>query len=494
MTPWPRIFLILLAACTFSWLSFAQDAPTTTRKAVHRTIPYIDKAVSPAEAVVIRAVRKYEPRMVREDIGQTVALDNRYARAAKKAVARYERAADLGYVMAHYNLARALSDGRGIKRDIPRALKSFALAAGQGNVPAMLRLAEFHMTGAGTPKNRVEAQAYYFVAASLQNQAGSLAIKLLRPHLNQNELEEVRKRAQAIRDALPKIDLILQRSQEQELLEAAAEGDLDKVDSLLRAGVDANAINALGRTGIVTAAWRGHQEVVSKLLNAGVEIDAADNEGRTALMWVSINGHPGIVNLLLEEGALVDVRDNTGATPLIRAAWNGHEEIVRSLMDAGADTQATDDAGMSALDRSDAVEELRISQILRQGPSGGTKEILVLLEDDDGGIGALALLNRQIDGKDVVLNKANEMIQVAPDGKAETGEASKEFLEREFGNLLEALPPSTDRDLKSRKRKAKRGDQDQDWIALLLEVWPVLIIFAVVIGILLYFLIRGRGS
>ncbi|MDE0725538.1 MAG: hypothetical protein OSB82_03550 [Alphaproteobacteria bacterium] len=53
------------------------------------SVPYLDQAVSPAAAAVIRAVRMYEPRMVREVFGQAVAHDNRYARAAVMAVARY---------------------------------------------------------------------------------------------------------------------------------------------------------------------------------------------------------------------------------------------------------------------------------------------------------------------------------------------------------------------------------------------------------------------
>ena len=123
----------------------------------------------------------------------------------------------------------------------------------------------------------------YYVAASLQNEAAVRAHGLLVPHLNNNQLQQVRKRAREIRDKMPRIDLILQRGQERDLLTAAAEGNLQRIEALLRGGVDANAINALGRTPIITATWRGHVHIVRSLLNAGVEIDAADNQGRTAL-------------------------------------------------------------------------------------------------------------------------------------------------------------------------------------------------------------------
>lgn len=187
MTRWIVRCLVFVFSGYLAGSAYSAEHHNTPRRAVHLSVPYLDEAVSPAAAAVIRAVRKYEPRMVREDFGQVVAHDNRYARAAVKAVARYERAADQGFVMAHYNLARTFADGRGIDRDFSCALSSFCIAAFQGNVPAILRLAEFYLAGLGVPKNRVEAQAYYYVAASLQNEAAVRAHGLLVPHLNNNQ-------------------------------------------------------------------------------------------------------------------------------------------------------------------------------------------------------------------------------------------------------------------------------------------------------------------
>ena len=70
---------------------------------------------------------------------------------------RYRRADDQGFIMAHYNLARAYVDGRGFDRDFSRALISFRVAAHLGYVTAIFRLAEFYLAGLGMPKNRVEA-------------------------------------------------------------------------------------------------------------------------------------------------------------------------------------------------------------------------------------------------------------------------------------------------------------------------------------------------
>jgi TPR repeat protein len=339
--------------------------PVTRRQPIYRSVPYLARAVSPAAAAAMRAVRQYEPRIVREDLGQVVAHDKRYVRAAVRAVARYQRAADQGYVMARYNLARALAEGRGVKRDYTKAIESFRLAALLGNVPALLRLAEFYLAGLGVPADRVEAQAIYYVAASIESKGAARAKALLSTHLDNNQIQQARKRARKLRAEMPALDLILQRSKERNLLTAAAQGDLKMIQTLLKSGVDANAINALGRTPAIAAAWRGHHDIVALLINSGVEIDAADNQGRTALTWAAINGYPRIVDRLLAADALVDVRDDKGLTPLIRAAWNGHEKVVGALIDAEADVHAADDRGITALQRATSQNELKIIARLR---------------------------------------------------------------------------------------------------------------------------------
>ena len=255
--------------------------------------------------------------------------------------------------------------------------------------------------------------------------------------------------------------------------------------------IDANAINEAGRTAMIVSAWRGHRRVLQTLLAAGVDINAADYLGRTALSWAAINGYPEIAQVLLREAAMVDVRDEAGLTPLIRAAWNGHEEIVQSLVNAGADVYAADENGMTALERAESASEIQIAAVLRAGPKITARETVVLLGDDDGKVGAMALLNRKRDGKEVILNKINQMLQVDPTGKIETGTASKEFLEQEFGTVLETLPPRVIR----KRRVAQDSDIVSVIYALLLRAWPfILIILVVVVVIMLIVRIRRRRS
>ncbi|MDP6829947.1 MAG: ankyrin repeat domain-containing protein [Alphaproteobacteria bacterium] len=441
------------------------------RKAIHLSVPYLDNALSPAAASTVRAIRDNVPRLVREDLGQTIAGDNRDVRAAAKAVARYERAADQGYVMAHYNLGRALAEGAGVKRDFRRASENFSTAARLGNVPAMLRLAEFHLAGLGTPKDRVEALALYYVAASIDEQGAARARSLLALHLSHAQLEQARERAREIRAQMPRVDLVLQRTKEQDLLAAAANGDLDTVNSLIKEGVDANAINSLGRTGIIAAAWRGHYEVVKSLLEAGVDINAVDNQRGTALTWASVNGHPKIVELLLRESALIDARDTKGATPLIRAAWNGHDVVVKLLVDAGADVNAVDDSGNTAMDRATSMNERDIITILQSGPKRRGTLSMALLEDDDSSLGALAVLGHDGPGQDIIVDRANQLLQIGPGGGVQSRIATREELEALFGSVLTDMPPDP-----------TKGENElpEDWLFILIGVLIALAIAALI--------------
>ena len=341
------------------------------RRPIHRKVPYLDRPIKPSAAGAIRAARNNEPRMGHEDDGYAMSKEDRNSHAAKKAAERYERAAERGYVMAQYNMARALAEGRGVPKDRKRAEEFFRNAARQGNVPAMLRLAEMKLAGGGESEDdgkgeeMVEAHVLYSLAANLGSKGAAKAKAMLGAHMELAKLEESRNRTRAMREMMPPMDLSNQPQKERDLQLSAAEGNLEAVEELLQSGVDANAIDDEGRTPMIMAAWRGHHRVLRSLLDAGVDINAADNQGRTALSWAAINGYGGIIKTLLREAALVDVRGEGGLTPLMRAAWNGYEDIVADLIASKADVHVTDNYGINALRRAKSQEETQIIALLR---------------------------------------------------------------------------------------------------------------------------------
>jgi bla regulator protein blaR1 len=166
------------------------------------------------------------------------------------------------------------------------------------------------------------------------------------------------------------------------LLEAAEDGDLDGISSLVAAGANVNAaidgdgspLIAAARSGslaavrllldhgadpnlavigdgnpIIMAAHEGHVEIVDLLLNRGASIDQMVQGDENALIQASGEGQLAVVKLLVARGADVNARvwadvswrpaataDGEWRTPLSMARSRGHEAVVAFLLSAGA--------------------------------------------------------------------------------------------------------------------------------------------------------------
>ncbi len=102
---------------------------------------------------------------------------------------------------------------------------------------------------------------------------------------------------------------------------------------------------------LIEAARDGDVQAVRALLARGVDPNAATGDGMTALHWAAERNQPRVARVLLEAGATVDSGTRIGAyTPLHLASRRGNSEMVRALLDAGADVHAkTANSGVTAL-------------------------------------------------------------------------------------------------------------------------------------------------
>ncbi|KAI5782055.1 ankyrin repeat-containing domain protein [Peziza echinospora] len=158
-----------------------------------------------------------------------------------------------------------------------------------------------------------------------------------------------------------------------ELATAAAKGDIAKVESLLRAGVNPNHPGPDGLTPLGAAASAGNTDIVQILLRYGADyaLRMANERGWAPLHLAAYAGHLGVVDALVSAGANTNqpaapAPAHTGAagaaaaaapptasaaatTALNLAAYTGHADIIRRLLAAGADANAPSAQGVTPL-------------------------------------------------------------------------------------------------------------------------------------------------
>ena len=93
---------------------------------------------------------------------------------------------------------------------------------------------------------------------------------------------------------------------------------------------------------LIDAARNGDVEAVRSLLAEGADVNTAQGDGMTGLHWAAEGGHAAVADLLLAAGAAVEARTRVGGyTPLHLASRSGHGSIANALLDAGADPGVT---------------------------------------------------------------------------------------------------------------------------------------------------------
>jgi len=135
-----------------------------------------------------------------------------------------------------------------------------------------------------------------------------------------------------------------------EIHQAAEEGDLAKVQALVKA--DPSLINAPGegdKSVVYHAAKGGQVEIAAWLIENGADVDQRTAYNSTAMHAAAFYGQDNVVALLLAHGADFTVANQYGYTPLQSAAAGGHPAIVTRLLDAGADVDQEIVDGTTAL-------------------------------------------------------------------------------------------------------------------------------------------------
>jgi uncharacterized protein len=134
------------------------------------------------------------------------------------------------------------------------------------------------------------------------------------------------------------------------LVDAARNGDVNAVRSLLKGGADPNQAAADGSTAVHWAVHTDSLPMLNVLLAAGARPDAVTRYRIAPLTLAAQNGNAALVERLLAAGAHPDTTSEEGQTALMTAARNGSIAVMRALLKRGAQIGAVESfRGQTAL-------------------------------------------------------------------------------------------------------------------------------------------------
>jgi len=145
---------------------------------------------------------------------------------------------------------------------------------------------------------------------------------------------------------------------------AACLGNLDRVKSFVKKGMDVNTKDELGWTPMYWVASTAQEEVAEFLISKGADVDVRTNDNRTSLHQAARSGAAKLVELLISKGVDSNARAKNNSTPLHSAAEGGHKHIVELLIAAGAEVKAKEKSGNTPLHEAAAAGHADIVEIL----------------------------------------------------------------------------------------------------------------------------------
>ena len=137
---------------------------------------------------------------------------------------------------------------------------------------------------------------------------------------------------------------------DEQLLQAAQQGETDTVASLIQDNANSNAQDSEGRTALMIAVYNNDAATTKVLLDAGADVDLQDNMKNNPFLYAGAEGYLEILKLTIAANADPTITNRYGGTALIPAAERGHLDVIEELLnETKVDINHVNNLGWTAL-------------------------------------------------------------------------------------------------------------------------------------------------
>lgn len=167
---------------------------------------------------------------------------------------------------------------------------------------------------------------------------------------------------------IPVSNTLALTSQERQLLDATYRGAQEKVEVLLRKGVNINIMGPAGETPLHSAARRGHMSIVRLLVQNGAYINRKDGNFSTPLTSSIVQEQKTVALYLLSKGADPNEGRYMNSSALMWALIFGYQDLAQKLIDKGANVHYVNDHNMTVMSHAICGSDLRfINKLVEMG-------------------------------------------------------------------------------------------------------------------------------
>ena len=116
-----------------------------------------------------------------------------------------------------------------------------------------------------------------------------------------------------------------------DLTRSCSEGNLQRVETIVRSGVNVSARDKKGWFPLSIAAAHGQVEVMKYLLKKGADVNERTSKKNTPLIFAASRGHLPAVKLLLQENADARLANLDKETAASSAKAAGYPEVAQAI-------------------------------------------------------------------------------------------------------------------------------------------------------------------